>query len=166
MDLTKAAILTGGFKDLVYYSKIYPKLKFFIVKLLKFIKLKKLWYSRQEILPNLLQFSQVLSMLPKFRATTLYLNQHFLSWEMSPRTTFVKLMYSEKASKFYEISTAHWAFYYTVVHKKSKNLKNGHFLQSRTKIALIEIKFAKFWHIGGWCAPVCLIDTLKNLGFL
>ena len=61
---------------------------------------------------------------------------------------------------------AHWAFYYIMVHKKSKNLKNGHFLQSRTKIVLIKMKFAKFWHIGGWCAPVCLIDTLKNLGFL
>ena len=60
---------------------------------------------------------------------------------------------------------AHWAFYYIMVHKKSKNLKNGHFLQSRTKIVLIEIKFAKFWYIGGWCAPVCLIDTLKNLVF-
>ena len=31
-----------------------------------------------------------------------------------------------------------------IVHKKSKNLKNGHFLQSRTKIVRIEIKFAKF----------------------
>ena len=61
--------------------------------------------------------------------------------------------------------SAHWAFYYTMVHKKSKNLKNGHFLQSRTKIVLIEKKFAKFWHIGGWCAPVCLINTLKKLVF-
>ena len=42
---------------------------------------------------------------------------------------------------------AHWAFYYTMVHKKSKNLKNGHFLQSRTKIVLTELKFAKFWYI-------------------
>ena len=61
--------------------------------------------------------------------------------------------------------TAHCAFYYMMVHKKSKNLKNGHFLQSRNKIVLIEIKFAKFWHIGEWRAPVCLIDTLKNLVF-
>ena len=52
-----------------------------------------------------------------------------------------------------------------MVHKKSKNLKNGHFLQSRTKIVLTELKFAKFWHIGEWRAPVCLIDTLKNLVF-
>ena len=29
---------------------------------------------------------------------------------------------------------AHWAFYYTMVHKKWKNLKKSHFLQSRTKI--------------------------------
>jgi hypothetical protein len=50
-----------------------------------------------------------------------------------------------------------------MVHKKSKNLKNGHFLQSRTKIVLIKIKFANFSHIRGWCAPVCLINTLKNL---
>ena len=33
-----------------------------------------------------------------------------------------------------------------MVHKKFKNLKNGHFLQSRTKIVLIKIKFAKFWY--------------------
>ena len=63
------------------------------------------------------------------------------------------------------MGSAHWAFYYTTVYKNSKNLKNGHFLQSRIKIVLIEIKFAKFWYIGGWCAPVCLIDTLKNLVF-
>ena len=31
-------------------------------------------------------------------------------------------------------SNAHWAFYYTRVHKKWKNLKNCHFLYSRTKI--------------------------------
>ncbi len=76
--------------------------------------------------------------------------------------------------------------YYTMIYNKSKNLKNRNFFQSRTKIVLkcefckksfimndflqkihilIEIKFAKFWHIGGWCAPVCLIDTLKNLVF-
>ena len=60
---------------------------------------------------------------------------------------------------------------YTIVwrrctlNKKSKNLKNGHFLQSRTKIVLIEIKFTKFWHIGGWCASVCLINTLNKLVF-
>ena len=36
----------------------------------------------------------------------------------------------------------------------SKNLKNSHFLQSRTKIVLIEIKFAKFWNIGELRAPV------------
>ena len=68
-------------------------------------------------------------------------------------------------SLIFSSHSAHWAFYYIMVHKKSKNLKNGHFLQSRTRIVLIEIKFVKCWHIGGWCAPVCLIDTLKNLVF-
>ena len=83
---------------------------------------------------------------------------------MSSQFSFIPFLYEIVGDS--NNSTAHWAFYYTMVHKKSKNLKNGHFLQSRTKIVLIKIKFAKFWHIGGWCAPVCLIDTLKNLGFL
>ena len=37
---------------------------------------------------------------------------------------------------------------YTMVHKKLKNPKNCQFLQSRTKIVLIETKFAKFLHRG------------------
>ena len=55
---------------------------------------------------------------------------------------------------------------FTRVHKKYKNLRNGHFLQFRTKIALIQLRFVKFWQIAGCCVPVCLLDTLKKLSFL
>ena len=61
---------------------------------------------------------------------------------------------------------AHWAFYFTMVHKKSRNLKNSHFLQSRTKIVLIKIKFAKFWHIlrGMMCS--CVLNRyIEKVGF-
>ena len=36
--------------------------------------------------------------------------------------------------------SADWAFYCTIVHKMSKNLKNGHFLQSTTKSSLFTSK--------------------------
>ena len=65
-------------------------------------------------------------------------------------------------------TNANWAFYYIMVHKKSKNLKNGHFLQSRTKIDLIEIKFAKVWHINLYfwlCNPVFQKWGHTNDGF-
>ena len=77
---------------------------------------------------------------------TVALALYHLHWLCCP----CYLPYSRKCSL--NISpTVHTELFtnYTMVHKKSKNLKNGHFLQSRTKIVLIEIKFAKFRHIGG-----------------
>ena len=58
---------------------------------------------------------------------------------------------------FFQQCSAHWAFYCTRLHKKYKHLRNGYLLQSRTKKALVQIQFAKYWHISGCYAPVSLI---------
>ena len=80
---------------------------------------------------------------------------------------FIKMQINGKIHPIYHFTPiANWTYYYTMVYKNYKNLRNGHFLQFRTNITLLKMQFAKFWYIREWSAPVCIIGRLEKLGFL